>query len=206
MNDICGLLRPDEVVFGCGHRDDFDVLPAELQMAAGLAAGRRLDFLAGRTAARSALTALGAPRQPVSRGSDGRPVPEGPYILSIAHDGGRAYAIAANRSSQRRGIGLDIIDPERAAGMDFQPVLDRVASPDEPTPKGAAPAALFSAKEAALKALVGAGDAAQSLWHLRLQYGAQGLSAVSVRSGRVCSIVTSFTKHGVAAVARVDTV
>jgi 4'-phosphopantetheinyl transferase EntD len=71
-----------------------------------LVRGRRLEYLAGRLAARVALQSLGA-EDPVIGSHNGAPVwPEG-YCGSISHSAGLAVAVAA-RSRDWRALGIDI--------------------------------------------------------------------------------------------------
>ncbi len=67
---------------------------------------RRLEYLAGRLAARAALQSLGAD-DPVIGRHDGAPVWPAGYCGSISHSAGLAVAVAA-RSRDWRSLGIDI--------------------------------------------------------------------------------------------------
>lgn len=151
MSDPLARLRailPDGAVAAGGPISHLQepLLPGEDQSLHRARDTRRADFIAGRTAARRALAALGLPAHPLPRDPRG-PVlwPEG-VTGSISHGAGWALAALAP-SRDLAGIGIDI----EAAGS-FVPLED-IALPDEINALGERdPVLLFSAKESAYKA------------------------------------------------------
>jgi enterobactin synthetase component D / holo-[acyl-carrier protein] synthase len=82
---------------------------------------RRREFIAGRTLARRALAALGAPAAPVPRGADRAPIwPDG-YLGSIAHCETACCAVAA-RSRDARSLGVDL-EPDRPLSEALIPLI-----------------------------------------------------------------------------------
>ena len=129
--------------------------PGEEALAAAMQPTRRRDFLAGRRALRRAMATAGLPPAEVLRDGRRPRLPDG-CAASISHSGGLAVALAGPRT-RLRALGCDLelhALPLAAAHL----VLD----PGERARLGAAadPAAtaerrllaMFSAKEAALKA------------------------------------------------------
>ncbi|MBK5268561.1 MAG: 4'-phosphopantetheinyl transferase superfamily protein [Acidimicrobiia bacterium] len=117
---------------------------------------RRLEFAAGRAAARQALRGLGVDDTPVLIGDRRQPIWPPGTIGSITHSDGTALA-AATWERNWSGVGLDIeslhryfadllamitTEPERAG---LNPLLE--SAPDR------TPVAVFAAKEALYKAL-----------------------------------------------------
>ncbi|MEW2513912.1 enterobactin synthetase [Streptomyces sp. NPDC046870] len=130
--------------------------PAEASAAASMAPHRRREFLAGRQAARRALRAVGTDCGEIPRA--GRlPVFAPGRAASISHSAGIAVAVA-RRPGQNAPLGCDLELQPLPAGAarlvlreDEEGLLvDTAAGPqDAPWPL----TALFSAKEAAWKAL-----------------------------------------------------
>jgi hypothetical protein len=133
--------------------------PAEVAAAASMPPRRRLEFLAGRRAARRALRAVGLDCGEIPRSGRLPVFPPG-RAASISHSAGLAVAVA--RAPGRElplGCDLELRPLPRGAARlvlraDEEPLLD-----DGGTPPGAGAAwsvtELFSAKEAAWKALAG---------------------------------------------------
>ena len=87
---------------------------------------RRLEYLAGRLAARAALQSAGAD-DPVIGSHDGAPVWPHGYCGSISHSAGLAVAVAAC-SRDRRSLGIDI---EARFPAHRARILQRVMGADE---------------------------------------------------------------------------
>ncbi|MFE0865395.1 enterobactin synthetase [Streptomyces rochei] len=142
--------------------------PAEAAAAASMPARRRLEFLAGRRAARRALRAVGLHCGEIPRSGRLPVFPPG-RAASISHSAGIAVAVArAAGPGLPLGCDLELRPLPRAAARlvlraDEEGLLvDR----DEPFHAGSRPTGagwtvteLFSAKEAAWKALAGTGPA-----------------------------------------------
>jgi 4'-phosphopantetheinyl transferase EntD len=124
-------------------------------LAGRMAPGRRAQFIAGRTLARTALGALGAPPVALGRAAGGSPVwPEG-FVGTITHcgDGADGWCAAAVTPAERcRGIGLDA-EPDRPLD---DPVAALVLTPGEAASVAGEPGlttVFFCAKESVYKAL-----------------------------------------------------
>jgi 4'-phosphopantetheinyl transferase EntD len=118
---------------------------------------RRMDFMLGRMAARSALAGLGHGEVgPVLRGEHREPLwPQG-TVGSISHSGGFGVAAVA-RQDDFSGLGIDIQQVEDRYSDEL---IARFADPDEfdwvrsiPTLRTERAVKLFSAKESVFKAL-----------------------------------------------------
>jgi phosphopantetheinyl transferase (holo-ACP synthase) len=154
-------------------------LAAELELAAGVAARARVEFqpvpwphgpaqqsAAGRAAAAAALAAAGSSERTVSREPDGRPrFPPG-FAGSISHTGRLAVAVVVPGAD---GVGVDIEDAA------VSPRVARFVLREQERRKLLAPAGrysardLFAAKEAAFKAMNGAGPPGEPLfWRITL--------------------------------------
>ncbi|MFI0036377.1 enterobactin synthetase [Streptomyces mutabilis] len=140
--------------------------PAEAAAAASMPARRRLEFLAGRRAARRALRAVGLDCGEIPR-SGRRPVFPPGRAASISHSAGLAVAVArAADPDLPLGCDLELRPLPRAAARlvlreDEEELLDDREEPfragARPTGSGWTVTELFSAKEAAWKALAGPG-------------------------------------------------
>mgnify|MGYP001552160477 FL=1 len=124
-------------------------------LAVRMVPGRRAQFVAGRTLARAALGALGAPPAAVGRAAGGRPVwPDG-FVGTITHcgDGAAGWCAAAVAAAGRcRGLGLDA---ELDRPLD-DPVAALVLTPSEAASiagDAGLTTAFFCAKESLYKAL-----------------------------------------------------
>lgn len=131
--------------------------PAEAVLLSDRAVdSRRIDFSAGRTAARVALARLGGTDAgPVGRGSAGEPEWPAGVVGSITHAAGWALVVAASQE-RSGGIGVDLeaasrYFPELGAEIAFGEERDRLAALD---PAGLERAAveMFAVKEAIYKA------------------------------------------------------
>lgn len=142
--------------YGDDSRDVAPLYPEEATAVAGSVEKRRREFAAVRACARSAMTALGLPPQPVLPGERGAPRwPEG-VVGSMTHcEGYRAAALA--RTSDLAALGIDA-EPHRPLP---DGVLDLVSSSAECSRLRSLVAAnpgvqcdrlLFSAKESVYKA------------------------------------------------------
>lgn len=136
-------------------RSVLEPLPAlfadEERAVRGAVDKRRLEFTAGRTAARSALAQIGVAPGPIPCGPDRAPVWPAGVAASITHTAGIALAVAAD-GARIAGLGVDL-EPER----ELPPELARrIAAPSEiaalNAPLRLAALRLFSLKEAAFKA------------------------------------------------------
>ncbi|MFF9278982.1 4'-phosphopantetheinyl transferase superfamily protein [Streptomyces griseosporeus] len=136
-----------------GEADPEPAGPAEAAAAASMPPMRRLEFLAGRRAARRALRAVGLECGEIPRSGRLPVFPPG-RAASISHSAGIAVAVArAPGRDLPLGCDLELRPLPRGAAR-------LVLHADEEAQLGAGPAAwsvteLFSAKEAAWKALAG---------------------------------------------------
>ncbi|MCX4744998.1 4'-phosphopantetheinyl transferase superfamily protein [Kitasatospora sp. NBC_01287] len=128
----------------------------ERALLAGMAPGRRAEFITVRGCARRALGALGLPPAPVPRGPHGAPRWPAGLVGSLTHCEGYRAAVLA-RGAELAAVGIDA-EPHRALPPG---VLDAVASPAERAAladlRRASPVVhwdrlLFSAKESVYKA------------------------------------------------------
>ncbi len=136
--------------------------PAEAAAAASMPPRRRLEFLAGRRAARRALRAVGLDCGEIPRSGRLPVFPPG-RAASISHSAGIAVAVArAAGPDLPLGCDLELRPLPRAAARlvlrdDEEELLDDRDEPfragSRPTGAGWTVTELFSAKEAALKAL-----------------------------------------------------
>ncbi|MFE0794926.1 enterobactin synthetase [Streptomyces mutabilis] len=136
--------------------------PAEAAAAASMPARRRLEFLAGRRAARRALRAVGLDCGEIPRSGRLPVFPPG-RTASISHSAGIAVAVArAAGPDLPLGCDLELRPLPRAAARlvlreDEEELLDDRDEPfragSRPTGAGWTVTELFSAKEAAWKAL-----------------------------------------------------
>ncbi|WP_432119811.1 enterobactin synthetase [Streptomyces sp. bgisy032] len=153
--------------------------PAEAAAAAGMPTRRRLEFLAGRRAARRALRAVGLDCGEIPRRGRLPVFPPG-RAASISHSAGIAVAVARVPGRDLPlGCDLELRPLPREAARLVLRADEESLLGDEETPPGAAWSVteLFSAKEAAWKALdapEGAGGRAA------------GLRAASLRDLRAC--------------------
>lgn len=129
-------------------------LGPEAAVIARAVPARRAEFVAGRAAARAALVALGLSPVAIPRGPAGAPLwPDG-IVGSISHAAGLCLAAAA-REVDCAALGLDI-EEDRPLPADL---VAEVCGPAERASLppgdagGRAALAVFSAKEAAYKAL-----------------------------------------------------
>jgi enterobactin synthetase component D len=133
-------------------------LPAQLDRAVE---SRRIEFLAGRLAAREALSAAGCDKPAALPIAQGR-WPEWPkgFTGSIAHSHGLAWAAAGPTGGPRavRAVGIDlerILEDDRAARLAPAILSEAEQSRNEVATLGWGPyvSLLFSAKEALYKCL-----------------------------------------------------
>lgn len=116
---------------------------------------RKIEFAAGRFAARMAMTAMGLPAQPVLCGSDRAPIwPKG-MVGSLTHSS-NCCAVALTQASQFRAVGLDVEHDDPLSDADQAEVLTRfeknwlLARPK--SERGVLAKVIFSAKESVYKA------------------------------------------------------
>jgi 4'-phosphopantetheinyl transferase EntD len=131
--------------------DPDGLLPPEEAIVSTAAAPRRLEFAAGRRAARRALTAVGGSASAISMGALRQPIWPAGFAGSISHDGRFAAALAYSTGSDTPWLSIDLIDRQ-----DLSPYLeisDLMRAPGETVVAHNAhqSARLFSAKEAAVK-------------------------------------------------------
>ncbi len=151
-----GLLGPG---FGIGVADPkapaAPLWPEEVPAVVKAVAKRRLEFAAGRQAARAAMANLGRSPAPIPMGADRAPVwPDG-LVGSIAHCETACIAVVAHQD-QIRAIGVDI---ESATHLPTD-LWDTVCTPDEcawlnrqpASDRGILAKLIFSAKESVYKA------------------------------------------------------
>lgn len=154
---------------------------AELAAIARAGERRRREFVGGRACARAALGLLGVEPLALPAGTDGAPLWPAGIVGSITHKG-RYRAAAVARADALRGIGLDAeLDEALPAG-----VLGRLARPAEletveallaERPGHAWDRLLFSAKEAAVKAVQPLGASGLETTEVQLDVDARSLSA-----------------------------
>jgi 4'-phosphopantetheinyl transferase EntD len=138
---------------GSGALDDLPPVERELASALGLGPHRRVEWRAGRTAARAALAALlGGPveRYVIGRADDGAPVALGTEArVSISH--GRRWAVAAAGHVAR--LGVDLCEIARAPSV--ARISRRFLAEEERVLPACASdwATLWALKEAACKVL-----------------------------------------------------
>jgi 4'-phosphopantetheinyl transferase EntD len=111
---------------------------------------RRDEFIAGRSAARLALAAIGGPQVAIAVGPRREPLwPQG-YTGSITHCDGFCAAVVC-RAAAARGLGLDA-EPRQALAADVAPLVCSEAEyPKNWTAPAPASTVIFTAKEAYLK-------------------------------------------------------
>ncbi|WP_324752429.1 4'-phosphopantetheinyl transferase family protein [Roseovarius sp. Pro17] len=116
------LLGPD---FGIGVTDPTEagggLWPQETPAIAKAVRKRRLEFTAGRVAARQAMAELGLPPQPVLQAPDRAPLWPTGMIGSIAHCD-RVCIAAIALSGTARSIGIDI-EPDTALPADLEQII-----------------------------------------------------------------------------------
>lgn len=132
------------------------LFPVEEQAIAHAVPTRRDAFIAGRVAARSAMTDIGLTPAPIPMGPDRAPVWPAGVIGSISHCAALCVAVVA-RAGDIAALGIDvekatplardlwneILRPEERAWLERQPAADRGLHAKE----------IFSAKEAIYKAI-----------------------------------------------------
>lgn len=84
---------------------------AEIKALGSAVAKRRMEFSAGRHAARMALSGIGLPATDILIGRHRQPLPPSGVVLGITHDSQHALAVAA-LSERWLGIGVDICDAD----------------------------------------------------------------------------------------------
>lgn len=131
-----------------------DLLPGEEHAIARAVPARRREFAAGRTCARHAMRALGAPAAPIPQGGDRAPVwPDG-LVGSITHTEGWCAAAVARTQDGIRAIGIDVepAEPLDAALLRMICVEEeRELLAARPAERGLLGRLIFSAKESAYK-------------------------------------------------------
>ncbi|WP_107052052.1 MULTISPECIES: 4'-phosphopantetheinyl transferase family protein [unclassified Streptomyces] len=137
--------------------------PAEAAAAAGMIPDRRREFLAGRLAARRALRSVGLTCGDVPRAGR-RPVFPPGYAASITHDAGIAVAVARPPGhTGPAGCDLELGRfPLEAARLVLREDEEAWLHDAGPALAPARLRAVFSAKEAAWKALYGAQGSAEA--------------------------------------------
>ncbi len=111
--------------FGIGVTDPAeaggDLWPQETAAVAKAVRKRRLEFTAGRVAARQAMAELGLPPQPVLQAPDRAPLWPAGMIGSIAHCDKVCIAAIA-QSGTARSIGIDV-EPDSALPADLEHII-----------------------------------------------------------------------------------
>lgn len=130
--------------------------PVEIEQIGRAVESRRIEFAAARACAREAMSRLGVPAGPITRGGRGMPVWPAGVVGTLTHTGGlRAAALAP--VDRVRSLGLDV-EPH---GPLSEGVLEAVSLPEEAAwvraARGEESAVhwdrlLFTAKEATYKA------------------------------------------------------
>lgn len=133
----CILLELDD------EGDEDGLLGDEQTIAAGLGPVRRREFVAGRTALR---TALGI-AAPIVADDRGAPILPAGWVGSISHKGPRAAAIVAPAGHGFIGVDLEAAAPAR------MPIERRILTPREQGVTGKDVTLRFAIKEAIYKAI-----------------------------------------------------
>ena len=84
-------------------------------------AARRVEFAAGRSAARAAMAGLNLPPRPIPMGEDRAPVWPAGVVGSISHCAGACLAVAGP-AARWRGLGLDV-EPLQVLEAGLWPVI-----------------------------------------------------------------------------------
>lgn len=135
-------------------RSEF-LLPVERAGLPQASAGRLAEYSSGRWLARQLLESLGAGRPPIARGADRLPCWPIGWVGSISHSG-TICAVAVARTSDHRGLGIDIepdepVKPGLPAMVCFGDELAWIADSD-PIVERRRARLVFSVKEAVYKA------------------------------------------------------
>lgn len=155
LETMARTIVPDGVAVACGGTDGdvsqlFDVERKAVERAASK---RRMEFAAGREAARSALQQLGHPAVAIPMGTGRSPVWPSGFVGSIAHCKTAAIAVAA----AGRNIGFVGVDIEESQPLD-RDLWESICTKNEIAMFHARPDAglwgkvFFSIKEAVYKA------------------------------------------------------
>jgi 4'-phosphopantetheinyl transferase EntD len=128
---------------------------AEHALVRSARAARQAEFATGRSCAHRALAAIGADVDAIDRGSRQQPIWPVGVTGSISHAGGLAAAVAVRTGSTVAALGLDVeqidaLEPELWSDVLTPSERDRCRAARRPV---AAATAVFSAKEAAFKAV-----------------------------------------------------
>jgi 4'-phosphopantetheinyl transferase EntD len=127
------LFEGSAVVAAVPEAIDAAIFGDELTAVEGVAPGRRIQFIAGRTCARQALQRLDVPPTIIGRAESGAPLWPPSWVGSIAHCKGCAVAVAGP-AARWLGFGIDV-------------------EPAEPLPEDAASIALTADERRQLEAM-----------------------------------------------------
>ncbi|MEU8520062.1 4'-phosphopantetheinyl transferase superfamily protein [Streptomyces sp. NBC_01216] len=205
LSKLRPLLGPRGLTLGTAVAGESEAEPAgpfEDAQARAMPAPRRGDFLAGRCAARRALTEADLPAGEILRAGR-KPVFPAGSVGSISHDGGLAVALAA-RAERYAALGCDLELrglPLAAAHLVLTPEERAwtVSAPDEARAWWRLLQA-FCAKEAAYKAfsvLLPEGQAPRTLLGIAVRPIAGGFHAwPGSRPGRLLAVEVRAVAHG----------
>jgi 4'-phosphopantetheinyl transferase EntD len=158
VEQVLSLLAPDGTgVAACRAEASLvdRLIPGERVLVESARPVRRAEFAAGRHCAHRALATIGVDAGPIGRGARGQPVWPAGMTGSISHAAGLAAAVAGPVMESVAALGLDV---EAADALDeelWSHVLtasERAVCEASDDP-GAVATSVFSAKEAAFKAV-----------------------------------------------------
>jgi 4'-phosphopantetheinyl transferase EntD len=128
------------------------VFPGEEQLVTGAVEKRKREFRAGRHAARLALAELGGPACVIPRLADRRPLWPGGFTGSITH-AGRIAVAAVSRVTTVQALGVDLEERARLTSSLHEDLFTPAERRINAKTRADWPTLLFSAKEAAYKAV-----------------------------------------------------
>lgn len=170
------------------------LMDEEAAIINGAGARRRAEFIAGRLAARAALTAAGGPAAAIGRGPLGEPLWPAGYAGAITHEGDMAAAVAYPSASGLVWLAIDLAG--RGCDAGYLEAMDAISSPGEEwlrlEDEGLA-AQVFSAKEAAAKILMPLRGRLVSLAELEATRHKHGFRISERSSGITLEVATHCT-------------
>jgi 4'-phosphopantetheinyl transferase EntD len=160
------------------------LMPGEAAFVANAVEKRRREFIAGRTAARTALRGAGGADSPILSGETREPLWPAGFVGSITHSDAVAFAVCV-RSDAGLFVGIDVELHARLRRDLWRMVFgeaERAAFMASPEPDFHA-AAAFSAKEAFEKAQFAASGRVMEFAAMRVDVGADGRLSITHAAG-----------------------